>query len=176
MFEWFKEMPELLQGSLLTILGFGFAVAWDINKSKKEKAEKEKSILLSLGACLEENISRIEKNRRILWHEEDINKENPNNYNDTPFVLLDTTQIWTFFTLHVPDKVTSDSEFLSILRDLAIETEFVNHTIQGRDLFRTTQGATRPFTPRIIDFGKRIGNGLNVVEQLVKSAQSKLKT
>ena len=176
MFDWFKEIPELLQGSLLTILGFLFAVAWDINKSNREKADKEKSILLALGACLEENLSRIEKNRRILRHEEDINKQNNKEYNDTPFVLLDTTQIWSFFTIHVPEKIISDTELINNLRNLAIETEFINHTIQSRDLFRTTQRTTRPFTPTILNFGQRIGEGLGVVEDLIKTVQTKLKT
>ena len=175
MFEWFKDTPQLLQGSLLTLLGFLFAIAWDINKSNREKSEKEKTIISALINCLDENINRIEKNRRILWHENDLNQKNKEHYNNTPFVLLDTTQIWSFFTLHIPDKLISDPEIIGLLRNLAVEADFVNNTIKERDLFKTTQKNIRPFISTILEYGKRIEEQLNTVEILVKNSLIKLK-
>jgi len=174
MFEWFTDLPELLKGLVFIVIGFILGTAWDINKSNKAKIDKDKSSSLALKNSLIENVNRIEKNRRILWHETDINKENSNNFNDTPFVLLDTAQITAYASLVESTEPESEIQLLNILHNLSTEMESLNHSIRDRDQFRVNQKATRPYTSTIINFGKRIGEGLSVVEELIRACQKLL--
>ena len=135
MIAFFNNLPELVQGALLVLLGFAFAVIWDLYKSSRESKIKDQTVVFSLHKEIVSIKAQIEHNKTLLFPCDN------GNFMDKPLVPMSLKEVWQFVTYSSPKRIVQDQELVTILLNIVVRCEQFNAHIGTREAFRVTQKA-----------------------------------
>jgi hypothetical protein len=141
----FSEFESgLISGVLTTLVGFLFAVCWDLWKERRKRRDEIEKGKYLLGQEVSINIQILDANQDLL--EQDTKAANENKEVVRPLSLLHT-QIWE------PTRLADGIKFLDpqLSKELNltfIRTLILNQRIQGRELYRLTNQSMDNFSGR----------------------------
>ncbi len=155
-------MPELsdfvlgvISGSAATLAGFGFTMAWDLWKIRREEKCRNQAIVRAVKHELDENVEIGKANLKLLDEESKMLSEG---YLLVPMLPF-KDGIWDLLKANLPDKLLIQTELLTGLRDASIGALHLNAGTNSRQAYKDTSGAMSNFRQTI-----KIRNDLLVAE------------
>jgi hypothetical protein len=168
MIAYFNELPEFVQGALLVLLGFAFAIIWDLYKSNRKSKIKEKAVIFSLQKEIVSIKAQIEHNKTLLFPG-DISS-----FMDKPLVPMSLKEVWQFVSYNSPKQIVQDQELVTTLLNIVVRCEQFNAHIGTREAFRVTQKALSGYEQTLKMYENMISGIIEGMEPLVNEASKKI--
>jgi len=150
-------MEQFLYGVLATLVGFSFAVGWDLWKEKKRQTHETATAVGLLQHEAAANMEILDGNRALL--EQDTALAGQGREALSRLLLLHS-QVWESTRL-TGALGALGTQFLEELETTYLRTLMVNERIQGRELYRMTNRAMVNYNPRRMLINGELLDGVN---------------
>jgi len=165
MSEWFKGF---LSGVIATIIGCVITMVWDIFKSKRETEERENKVLAVIKEDLTCNLRILVDNLELIKKELEIIGNGSSIINS---LIPLKTGFWDLAKIHLPKKILQ-GDTLAKLRDVVMNTERINETIQSRENFRNHNRALNGYGHQMKSYDNLLVDHIKCMLDLTKKVSS----
>ena len=131
----------VISGSAATLAGFGFTMAWDLWKIRREDNRRKQAIYRAVKHELQENAEIGKTNLALLDEESKMLSEG---YLLVPMITF-KEGMWDLLKANLPDELLKQTELLTGLRDASLGASHLNVGLASRQVYKDTSGAMSNF-------------------------------
>ena len=149
----------LAAGALTTILGFLFAVLWDLAKEEKQKRALEDSVMNVLSAGLATVVESVKQNIHITTANIEALKKGQIQITALQKLPL---EYWMLVVAQPPKKLVR-ARLLEVVADSTYRSHQLNCMVEARELFRTSSGGLNTYAVYLNSMDEEILNKSTVL-------------
>ena len=158
-------------GVFATLIGFALTMVWDVWKNWRTDKKRDRAILRALLHECEENTSIGQQNWDLLSQE--LNALSEGKHLIVAMIPF-KSGLWEVLRPSIPTKLLTDSDLLSLLRDISMLVAHLNEGFRSRQTYKDTSGAMSNFNDRLKGVDGYLQGEVKQLQEALAKATTKL--
>ena len=154
---------EIISGGILVLLGFFFAVGWDLWKEARETSDRDEAYIRVITADLSTNHAHIDFALNLLNTE--LEALGAHKSVVQPLPILNET-FWDVIKINPPKDLIKSGKLEKLTKIMGI-TRIVNEEVRSRENYRLTNGAMSNFFERMKAYDDLLIEQLGILNQQI---------